>query len=167
MKTTLIICLIVFAAFLIFYQGVMTELTLLGAGIAQDYQIPHIEVKSPEIVEIEEFSGVYRRIHPKFQPAMYYIKEQSEKWDIPIETFLGIANAESSLYRFDGYNPWGITINGEVINFKNWEQSVEYFAKLIRTRYFNQGMDTPEKMLLTYVAWDNPYWVRNVKEYWN
>ena len=101
----------------------------------------------------------------RMEEAIICIERASNRYDIPVEVFMGIASAESSFKYFKCYNPWGIGNNGPRC-YDNWEHSVNDFGRVIRKYYFNEGLDTPEKILMKYVGWENLHWIRNVKEYW-
>lgn len=102
------------------------------------------------------------------EKAIPYIEKAAKYYDLPVSIYVGIANAESSLNTFkeDCYNPWGIGNNGPTC-FQSWEQGVDEFSRLIKYYYYAEDKITPEQLLRKYVGWENPYWVDNVKKYYN
>lgn len=105
----------------------------------------------------------------EMEGAIPYIRKASKYYDIPQEVYVGLANAESSLNRFKCYNPWGIDTGrgNDPRCYSDWEHAVDGFSALIKYYYFNEGLNTPETIILKYVGWKNPYWVSNVRKYWN
>ena len=104
----------------------------------------------------------------------------SEKWNVPYELMLGIAFAESSLGKnFVGcehsFNAWGITpagqeaeeCNGHLRKYDNWIEGADDTARILRNYYFDEGLDTPEKIVYKYVGWNNQDWIKNVREFYN
>jgi hypothetical protein len=100
------------------------------------------------------------------ESAIEPIRNAAKHYGLPIELFLGVANAESSFKNFLGNNPYGIGVGGPR-SYTSLEHSTNGFAQLVKYYYFNEGKDTPEEMLLKYVGWNNKQWVSNVRKYWN
>lgn len=121
------------------------------------------EMVSDRLIELTSLDAL--RSTPMHR-AIPYIDKASEYFRVPVEIFIGISYAESSHKDFKCYNPWGIGNDGPKC-FDNWEHSVNEFARLIRYYYLDEGRNTPEKILMKYVAWDNPDWIKNVRAYWN
>jgi len=79
------------------------------------------------------------------------IFEVSEKYDLDYGLIVAIAMCESNLCKKipDGsYNCWGFE-NGET-NFLSWEQAIEQVAKTLKERYYDQGLVTPEEIMVKY-----------------
>lgn len=101
----------------------------------------------------------------------------SDKWDVPYELLLGIANAESSLgtnwfgCKFS-YNAWGVkgqpaeTCNGHIKSYGSWVDAADDVARILRHYYLDEGRITPEQIVRKYVGWQNDDWVRNVRNYY-
>jgi len=113
------------------------------------------------------------------------MRESSEIYNIPIETYVGIANAESTLGK-NFFNPedknchnwWGIrkvriTEKGNkswLKCYRNEREGAMDFGRLMRNYYFDEGLDTPEEIVRKYVGnkWTQNHegWINNVKKYW-
>lgn len=163
-----LLALIVILFGLLYY---MIEINRLSSvrQIALTHQLSAVQgtnqLLNDRINRINEKSILNKLKETRMEEAIVHIERASQKYDIPVEVFMGIASAESSFKFFKCYNPWGIGNNGPRC-YDNWEHSVNDFGRVIRKYYFNEGLDTPEKMLLKYVGWESPNWIGNVKEYW-
>lgn len=103
------------------------------------------------------------------EPAIADLASAAEHYDIPVQALVGIANAESSLRTFRCFNPWGVDSGkgNDPRCYTSWEHSANAVSHLLRFYYFNEGKDTPEKIMRKYVGYDHPQWVKNVRGYWN
>ena len=103
------------------------------------------------------------------EEAIPHIRKAAAYYDLPESLYVGIANAESSLKKFKCYNPWGIDTGkgNDPRCYQSWEHATNGFSQLLKYYYFNEGRITPEQLKLKYVGWDNPYWVDNVKKYYD
>lgn len=132
----------------------------------------HLVVKAPE---------------PKTSTDMDIFKASllaANKWEIPYEILIGIANAESSKgTNFWGcefsYNAWGVKphyapdgtfygneeCNRHLAKYPNYVVAADDVARILRTKYFDQGLDTPEKIVKRYVGNYSESWIHNVKNH--
>lgn len=73
-----------------------------------------------------------------------------------IDPFLivAIAQCETNLGKKSPegcYNPFGLGIYSQkMLCFNNWEESFELMAKILRNKYHNQGLNTPEDIMIKY-----------------
>lgn len=118
----------------------------------------NVEIHKMNVLEVLEGTPM--------EEAIPHIKKAADHYEIPVEAMVGIAFAESSFKSFKCFNPWGIGDGGPRC-YQSWEHAANGAAQLLRYYYFNEGKDTPEELLLKYVGWNNPYWVDNVRTYWN
>lgn len=104
----------------------------------------------------------------KMEEYKPFILKASNYYEIPVEVYLGIANAESSFNRFKCNNPWGIDTGrgNDPRCYDTIEHSVNGFSQLIKYYYLNEGKNTAETMVRKYVGWVNEDWVVNVKRYY-
>jgi len=108
----------------------------------------------------------------------------SQKWGVPYELLLGIANAESSMGRnFFGcefaYNAWGVRphtapdgtkfeaepCNPHIAKYPDYITAADDVARILKTYYIDYGLDTPEKIAKKYVGNHSESWINNVKNY--
>ena len=97
----------------------------------------------------------------------------ADKYDLPWTLLPAIAGKESSYGKrvpyFKGrfsYNPfgWGVT-GGRVIVFNSWEEAIEKVAYGLKTKYFDKGIDSLEKIERYYTPPSyntNHHWLRDV-----
>ncbi len=98
----------------------------------------------------------------------------ADKYDLPWTLLPAIAGKESAYGKrvpyFKGrfsYNPfgWGIT-GGRVIVFNSWEEAIEKVAYGLKTKYFDKGIDSLEKIERYYTPPSyntNHHWLRDVE----
>lgn len=73
-----------------------------------------------------------------------------------IDPFLlvAIAQCESNLGKKTAdncFNPFGLGIYADKkLCFISWEESFEYMARILRQKYFNYGLTTPEQIMVKY-----------------
>jgi len=118
--------------------------------------------KAPSYPQLEVLNGTAME---EYKP---YIIEASEYYNIPVELYLGFANAESSFNRFRCNNPWGIDTGkgNDPRCYSSIKHSVNGFSQLIRYYYLDEGKDTAEKLVRKYVGYHNKDWVVNVQKYY-
>jgi len=101
------------------------------------------------------------------EEAIDYCSEASGYFGIPARVFVGLSFAESNFKNFDDFNPWGMMAGGQVLNFKTWHESCNKFAMMMKYTFFENGYDTPEKLVGKYIITDDPAnWLAAVKKYW-
>lgn len=103
------------------------------------------------------------------EDAIPHIQRAAAYYDLPIELYLGIANAESSFTRFRCFNPWGIDTGrgNDPRCYQDWPHSVNGFSVLLKYHYLAEGKITPRQMAEKYVGRANPDWARNVERYYH
>lgn len=77
--------------------------------------------------------------------------EMAQKYDLDYRLMVAIAQCESNLCKKsppDSYNCWGFE-NGET-RFLSWEQAIEQVAKTLKEGYIDQGLTTPEEIMVKY-----------------
>jgi hypothetical protein len=87
-------------------------------------------------------------------PLLPYADEllaAAETYDVDYRLIVAIAQCESNLCKKsppDSYNCWGFE-NGAT-KFLSWEQALDQVAKTLRERYLDQGLETPEEIMVKY-----------------
>ncbi len=87
-------------------------------------------------------------------PLLLYadeLLEASEKYDVDYQLIVAIAQCESNLCKKapeGSFNCWGFE-NGAT-QFLSWEQSLNQVAKTLRERYLDEGLVTPEEIMVRY-----------------
>ena len=126
----------------------------------------------------------------KLEPAMDAIAKSAYKYQVPVGFFTGIAHAESGVhehYYLESdkercHNAWGLKPSTGVrsdgsylICFESWEAGTEYFGKLLREGYLDNGARTVD-IIAPYYKCGGPdgedwclatadNWIRNVKAF--
>lgn len=75
----------------------------------------------------------------------------SEKYSLDYRLMIAIAQCESNLCKkapLGSYNCWGFE-NGAT-RFSSWEQAIEQVAKTLKEEYIDQGLETPEEIMVKY-----------------
>ncbi|MCL5071854.1 MAG: hypothetical protein M1308_13325 [Actinobacteria bacterium] len=98
-------------------------------------------------------------------------------FNLPVELYLCVANAESSFNNIkkDTYNPFGILVDGKIgaiKQYQSWEHSINAFSQLIKYYYVELGLNTPDLIVNKYVGVNRPQeerdrWIKNCKQYYN
>lgn len=89
--------------------------------------------------------------HSPMAPYSDFLFEMSEKYDLDYRLMVAIAQCESNLCKKappDSYNCWGFE-NGAT-QFLSWEQAIEQVAKTLKEDYIDQGLVTPEQIMVKY-----------------
>jgi len=87
-------------------------------------------------------------------PLLPYADEllaASEKYDVDYRLIVAIAQCESNLCKKSpegSFNCWGFE-NGST-KFLSWEQALDQVAKTLRERYLDDGLETPEEIMVRY-----------------
>jgi len=149
-------------------------LTIISHSITEYFSIfsyvaPNVSISKPEAEIVKDYSKLDVLIGTPMEDSIEHIKKASEYFDLPLDLYIGIANAESSFRNFECFNPWGIgplRSNGKPRCYNNWEHAVDGFSHLVRYYYFDEGKNTPDKMWRKYQGGSDPDWKKNVKQYW-
>lgn len=75
----------------------------------------------------------------------------SEEYEVDYRLIVAIAQCESNLCKKSppgSYNCWGFE-NGET-EFLSWEQAIYQVAKTLREDYLDEGLETPEEIMVKY-----------------
>ena len=115
-------------------------------------------IKQANLVALEVLNGT------PMENAKKDILKAVDYYELPVELYLGIANAESSFRNFKCYNPWGI--GNPTRCYNNWSHSVDGFSVLIKYYYFEERKITADEMWRKYQGGTNPDWITNVKKYY-
>jgi hypothetical protein len=103
-------------------------------------------------------------LREKKSPLAKYAGELSRlpNWKV----LIAIAQAESGLCKKTARNNcWGIGPNNTPWSFRDISESL-YYANYLLSKYDDNGLDSssPESIVRTYVGYDHPGWVSNVKD---
>lgn len=95
--------------------------------------------------------------------------EVADKYGLDWKLLPAIAFQESNLGKkipAGSFNPFGWAIyEGENsgIYFASWEKSIDIVAARLKADYINQGLGTPEDIVIKYTSRNSPSWVFAVK----
>lgn len=98
---------------------------------------------------------------------VYYFA--SKTYDVEIELLEAIERVETGHYVSDLYidknNTWGAydEAKGEYISFDSHEQSTLELARSLRKYYFNEGLNTIEKISKKYCPNNSDHWAKQVR----
>lgn len=106
------------------------------------------------------------------EPYAKEIVTVSDKYDLDYRLLVAIAQQESNLCKKipeNSFNCWGFGIYGDkVTRFDNYSQAFEIIAKTLKKNYIDQGLDTPEKIMVKYtppsIELGGP-WARGVSQF--
>jgi len=124
--------------------------------------VPRIAKSEAIEQDIEALKGT------PMEEAISYILEASEYFDVPVDLYVGIANAESSFRNFpdNSYNPFGIKPSNQLKRYSSWKHSIDGFSQLVRYYYLDEGLDTCKKIERKYVGYFSEAWVKNCQKYY-
>lgn len=91
--------------------------------------------------------------------------QAADKYQIDWRLLPAITGVESSFGKeipYQSFNAYGWN-NGNYY-FKSWEESIYQVSKALREKYFNRGLDTPEKIGPVYAP-PSPSWGRKVNNF--
>lgn len=93
----------------------------------------------------------------------------ADKYRLPFGLLPAIAQCEGNLGKSmppDSFNPYGFGIYGErMTKFASWEEGIEIVSKILRTDYFDLGLDTPETMMRKYTPPSTGSWAYCVRKF--
>ena len=95
-----------------------------------------------------------RRYSSPLEPFAQYLVDTADKYHLDYRLLPAIAQQESNLCKkipADSHNCWGFGIYGDnVIRFDSYLQAVDTVAATLKKYYIDQGLDTPEKIMVKY-----------------
>ncbi len=93
----------------------------------------------------------------------------ADRYQIPYNYLPAIAACEGSLgtaIPYNSYNTWGWGIYGDLVtSFSSWQEAIEVISQGLKEDYFNQGLDTPEKIMPKYTPPSKGSWAVCVNQY--
>ncbi|MDO8488430.1 MAG: hypothetical protein Q7S31_03965 [bacterium] len=88
------------------------------------------------------------------EPFAQDIVTIADKYSMDPNLLVAIAQQESNLCKripLDSHNCWGFGIYGDkVTRFDSYPQAIETVASTLKTKYIDDGLDTPEKIMARY-----------------
>ncbi|MBI2587592.1 hypothetical protein HYW29_02185 [Candidatus Amesbacteria bacterium] len=94
------------------------------------------------------------RYSSPLEPFAQYLVDTADKYHLDYRLLPAIAQQESNLCKkipADSYNCWGFGIYGtKVTRFDSYTQAIDTVAKTLKKKYIDQGLDTPEKIMVKY-----------------
>jgi hypothetical protein len=128
-----------------------------------------VEVEDARPKIVENFLSRYKS---PMTPHDYYgrkLVEIADKWEMDYRLLPAIAMQESNLCKKIPENSFnclgfGIHSRGE-LHFESYEANFEAAAKTLKTKYIDQGRDTPEKIMQKYTPYSDGSWARSVKRW--
>lgn len=161
---------------LLIVLGLGYYMTMVNHYLLKEVEaMENVNVVEEEIKIIKDTASINRSIkaleNSPMKDAIPYILKASEYYGIPVELYVGIANAESSLKNYRCYNPWGVdTGKGQDPRcYNHWEHAVNGFSQLIKYYYLEENLITPEQLRNKYVGYNigSLNWSNNVRVYYN
>ena len=121
-----------------------------------------IKPSEPQNDDLSEFNEEVKELTVEEQ-----IELKCDEYDIPSDIPLAIARLEtghftSRAYK-EGNNVGGMSIDEQPISYETLEEGVEAFVENLAENYFEEGLDTPEKIGKKYCP-ANEQWAEIVKE---
>ncbi len=117
-------------------------------------------------LEEEKVKAYLTKYHSPMKSSAGSLVKSAKSYQIDPFLIVAIAQCETNLGKKsppDCYNPFGLGIYGKrTICFNNWEESFELMAKTLRKKYFDYGLDTPEKIMEKYC----PASIENADGHW-
>ena len=94
------------------------------------------------------------RYESPLEPYSDFLIETADKYSLDYRLLSAIAQQESNLCKKippGSHNCWGYGIYGDqAIYFDDYPQAIETVARALKKDYINQGLDTPEKIMVKY-----------------
>ena len=93
----------------------------------------------------------------------------ADKYHIPFGLLPAIAQCEGNLGKAmppNSFNPYGFGIYGDqMTKFGSWQEGIETVTKTLRRDYFDQGLDTPDKIMKKYTPPSTGSWAFCVNKF--
>jgi hypothetical protein len=117
-----------------------------------------ISHESDEIVQADARPLIVKNYLAKYnsplEPFHQLIIDISDKYSLDYRLLVAIAQQESNLCKKipdNSYNCWGFGIYGDkVTRFGSYPEGLETVAKTLKFKYIDQGLDTPEEIMVRY-----------------
>jgi len=158
MKKLLVLVVIFICPFLSSQPAYAFEKVAGSSAVLKD-DISKIEKPDPRVEKLRVFLGKYDS--PLTPYAQNFI-ETADRYQLDWKLVPAISGVESSFGKqvpANSYNAYGWA-NGNYW-FQSWEQSIEYVSSYLKEKYFNHGLDTPDKIGPVYAP-PSPFWARKV-----
>lgn len=95
-----------------------------------------------------------KKYNSPLEPHYQKIITISDKYSLDYRLLVAIAQQESNLCKVippNSHNCWGYGIYGDqVIRFDDYPQALETVAQTLKTKYLDQGLNTPEEIMAKY-----------------
>lgn len=146
-------------SFFIFSQPAYASSQVAGSSAVLKDSLPEIEKPDLRVEKLEAFLVQYD------SPLTPYGKkfiEAADNYQIDFRLLPAITGVESSFGKripANSYNAYGWN-NGQYW-FQSWEESIEYLSRSLKEKYFNRGLDTPDKIGPVYAP-PSPFWASKV-----
>ncbi len=139
------------------YAALPTAQNVVEASISQ---------KDGRVERLREFFASY---HSPLEPFAGNIVAEADAYRLDFRLLPAIAMQESGLCRRmpkDSYNCWGFGIyGGKVTRFTDFPEAIHTVTKTLATKYRQNGLDTPEKIMSRYTPSSNGSWAFGVNTF--
>lgn len=135
-----------------------SEKVAVSSAVLKD-KVLKIEKPDPRIAKLKAFLAQHD------SPLTPYAKkfiEAADRYQIDWKLVPAITGVESTFGKripANSYNAYGWA-NGNYW-FKSWDQSIDYVSCYLKEKYFDRGLDTPDKIGPVYAP-PSPFWARKV-----
>ncbi len=142
-----------------------SSLTAISANLQRKENDTSVEYS---VDEREIKLAMYLASHKsELLPYAHDLIETSDRYDLPWTLIPAISGVESTFCKripYQSYNCWGWR-NG-AHQFESYPAAIEIVGKTLRTRYFNRGYVTPERIAPIYAP-PSTTWGGNVRFFMN
>jgi hypothetical protein len=118
---------------------------------------------------LEKYLEKYNSAMTPHQKIAQKIIEVSDRLGLDWRLLVAIAQQESNLGKkmpANCNNAWGYGIHSRgTLCFDSWEEGVETVANGLKTKYIDQGLDTPEKIMAKYTPLSSGSWAYGVNQF--
>ena len=95
---------------------------------------------------------------PEAENFVYYADKHGIDWRLLV-SIAGLESGYGSRYVQGSYNAYGW--GGGYIYFDSWEHGIDSISRSLRTRYYDRGANTVEKIGPIYA--ENPHWAQRIR----
>ncbi len=172
----LVITTLVFTVFLLIYLSTARIVQPVAHNFKLYSALPQTTISTMDSVDkgdgrakiIENFFKDYKTVLAKYSDTFIRVADQ---YGLDYRLMPAIAMQESNGGKkviANSFNPFGYGIYGnKVIRFGSWEEAIEKVGKGLRENYLDQGLTTPDKIMVKYTppAVKSGSWAKGVKSF--
>ena len=142
-KKTLALVISVLTIFFLFPSSAKANLTAASSAVLKNSVLG---IKNPDL-RVKQLKNFLNFYHSPLAPYADCLVKTADKYQLDWRLIPAITGVESTFGKqipANSFNAYGW--NNGYFKFKSWEDSIEHVTKVLREKYFDQGLDNPFKI---------------------